>query len=478
HRMKHKDGQWRSILATGRFSEWDKDGNPTRLAGTQIDVSELENTKQKLSLLYQNSPFGFAFCNLDGDLLDANDKFEKMTGYTLSELKKLSFWDLTPKEYKSQEADQISALKRTGKYGPYRKEYRKKNGERIPVELNGFIVKDLNGTEGLWSIAEDITEKLNQEEEVHRQKQIASHQSKLASIGELAAGVGHEINNPLAIVKGYLATIDKKIENRSLAQKDLISYLTKVDVAINRIAKIVQGLRTFSRSDTGDLAEFSAIEAVEESLGMIGEIYSREGIQMGLSNQVHQGLIINGNRGQFQQVLMNLLSNAKDATVNQEVRKIDIKINQDLKHIVIEIKDNGCGIPLRLQERIFDPFFTTKEVNKGTGIGLSLVHNFVKDLNGSIRVETKENEGSSFILQIPIASQLEEAVQKEVKKTEPSPKAPLFNGNVLIADDDEGIRDLLSEMLKDLGLNVTAVEDGSQAYDLYLQRQSDFDLII
>lgn len=116
--------------------------------------------QQKLELLYRNSPFGFAFCSMGGVFVETNSEFDRITGYTTTELNGLSYWDLTPEKYADQEAHQLKLLNTTGRYGPYRKEYRAKNGQLISVELNGFIVEDYAGKKGIWSVVEDITEKL------------------------------------------------------------------------------------------------------------------------------------------------------------------------------------------------------------------------------------------------------------------------------------------------------------------------------
>lgn len=474
HRMRHKDGHWVYILDRGRFSDWDKDGNPIRFTGTHFNISELEGTKQKLSLLYQNSPFGFAFCDTAGTLRDMNKKFEEITGYSADELKKLSYWDITPEKYRDEELNLLKTLKSTGRYGPYRKEYKNKKGQLVPVELNGFIIKDFDGKEGIWSIVEDVTQKVAQEKELLNQKQFAAHHAKLASIGELAAGVGHEINNPLAIVKGYLCVLEKKIEKGSIDFNEIRSYVDKINVAIERITRIVQGLRTFSRSDASEVSNFSPTDAIEESFDMLNEIYEKDGIRLTFKNQLDKPCAVHGNRGKFQQIIMNLVSNAKDATQGKPVRTINLNIQNQESKLTIEVVDNGCGFPDSLKEKIFAPFFTTKEVNKGTGIGLSLVHSFIKELGGNIRVESKVGEGSKFTLELP-------ALFGSLPRSEsqaPSKSDAHFKMSVILADDDEGIRFILTDLLEGMGLNVTTVVNGKEALDLYLKQPHKFDIII
>lgn len=325
---------------------------------------------------------------------------------------------------------------------------------------------------------QDITERVLAEEEYKIQKNSALHNAKLASIGVLAAGVGHEVNNPLAIVNGYIWKMKRRIEkNEEVSAGDLEDYLEKINVATDRISKIVLGLRTFSSSDTTKAAHFSPVEAVKESFDLIKEIFENDGVKIHLhENVTDQNLSVNANRGNFQQVLMNLISNAKDSMENSKNKSIDISIVQKSDQIEISVKDTGHGIPKDLQEKVFDPFFTTKEVNKGTGFGLSLVHNFIKDMEGKVRITSEENKGSVFTLELPIISDCRTAEVVNIKS--PAPAVVPQKAYAILADDEEGIRELLLFMLEDMGLNVTPVKNGKEAYDLYIKDPGKYDLII
>lgn len=476
HRMRHKDGYWVYILDRGRFSEWDEDGKPIRFTGTHFDITELQNTKQKLSLLYQNSPFGFAFCDLEGRLLDVNQKYEEITGYSFAELQQLSYWEITPSEYEEQEALQLQSLEKRGHYGPYRKQYRRKDGSRIDVELNGFRIEDFDGKQGIWSIVEDISERVKQEAELSQQKQLAAHNAKLASIGELAAGVGHEINNPLAIVKGYLASIERKlVKSGPIATADLLTYVNKAEIASDRIAQIVKGLRNFSRSDDEQKEQFCPSEAIQETVYLIHEIYQRDGIELRLELLTPSEVLVMGNRGKFQQVIMNLISNAKDALHGRPNKAIGIRVNSEAKLLSIDIQDNGAGIPESVQAKIFDPFFTTKGVNQGTGIGLSLVHKFIEEMQGQLSFNTVIDQGTCFSIRLPILT-VEASMPASSSVV---PKEPvLLSGKVLLVDDEEEIRKILAAMLEDFGLQVTEASQGEEALQIFMESNEDFSLII
>lgn len=327
------------------------------------------------------------------------------------------------------------------------------------------------------AITNDITERIQAEEEIKKQKAIAHHQSKLASIGELAAGVGHEINNPLAIVLGYIETLQKKIDDNSqIDPKEIKKVLNRMNTAGIRISKIVQGLRTFSRTDSDEDVLFDPTVTIAESVDLISEMFKRENIHLKLEtvDSLNKSLI-KGNSGKLHQVLINLLTNARDAVADNEKKEITLRYEASPESVHITISDNGHGIPEELRDKIFDPFFTTKDVNKGTGIGLSLVHNFIAEINGKIKISSEQGVGTSFQIEIPLASQ---QFSKEEMDSKPTSTREKIQAKVLVVDDEEPIRILLSEILEEFGLTVISASHGKEALELLEKSNSEIDLII
>lgn len=322
---------------------------------------------------------------------------------------------------------------------------------------------------------QDITQTVLDRKEVEKQKALALHQSKLATIGELAAGVGHEINNPLAIIQSYVTHIESEIEDPKAESRERVKdKLEKINIAINRISHVVKGLRSFSRSDSSDITLFDPIEAMEESLYLIKDIYDKDGIVLDYDKEESLSpMNIHGNRGKFQQILLNLISNSKDATENQNIRKIDISLNLENDFLKIAIWDNGPGVSENLKTKIFDPFFTTKEINKGTGIGLSLAQTMAQEMGGRIKLLDDREKGCLFEVSFPIRMR-----KKREIKDEPLIRNSQFKARVLLVDDEEPIRDYISFILKDLGVEITSVSNGQEAFDLYLKEHGNFDLII
>ncbi len=238
------------------------------------------------------------------------------------------------------------------------------------------------------------------EEELKFQTKLSQHNAKLASIGQLAAGVGHEINNPLAIAKGLLAMAESDLAKSGHIDQNILNKLLKVDLALERIEHIVKGLRSFARSDEASYGRFNVYDLIDETYSMMKEIYTNEGINF-TSYGKKNDLDCFGSRGRLQQVLVNLISNAKDATEGLSRREISLYYEEKKSEVVITVSDNGHGIPEDKKEKIFEPFFTTKELHKGTGIGLSLVAAMIKEHEGKIEVESKIGLGSKFIITLP-----------------------------------------------------------------------------
>lgn len=317
-----------------------------------------------------------------------------------------------------------------------------------------------------------------QYEEIARQKRMAHQNEKLASIGVLAAGIGHEINNPLSIIKGQL----EKLKSLVTGKDEISERVNKVNNSARRIERIVSSLRKFSRqskddSDDGEkLINISALFI--DTVTMLKELYEKDGVKLGLYLSLKEDLFIRGDRGKFQQVLINLISNAKDAVEGRKNAQIKVVVKSQGDKVDISVLDNGIGISKNDQAKIFDLFYTTKDVGRGTGIGLSLTREFVQDVfHGQISVRSELGKGTSFHVTVPAIKNIaahdnQENVEVNVENLK------CVNCRALVVDDEEGIRELLQEILIDLGVDTKVAEDGEDALDMYLKNPSEFDVII
>ncbi len=352
-------------------------------------------------------------------------------------------------------------------------------GERRYIGGKGEVFRDKDGSPlKMIGINWDRTEEYLAEKRYEEQKRITQHQNRLASIGELAAGVGHEVNNPLAIADGMLNRLWKTYQKDPHNSEKIEELYSKTNIALKRIAEIVKGLKTFSRADDSNFRHFNPVFPIEETLGLVKEIYGKEDIIIDYKNSLSQETMIYGAIGSFQQILMNLLSNAKDALSVEKNKRISIEVATIDNTFRLNFSDNGPGMDKPTLDRIFEPFYTTKDVSKGTGIGLSLVRNFIEDFGGKININSEVGKGTTFVVDIPIAkfSQKEEMIETTLdNKTE-----NVFENkvNAIIVDDEEYIVEFITEYLKEMGIKSNHFSSAVEALVFYRSNKENIDLVI
>ncbi len=224
---------------------------------------------------------------------------------------------------------------------------------------------------------------------------------KLASIGTLAAGIAHEINNPIAGLQNCLRRINKDPENI----QQTIKYLKLMGEAIDRIEKVINGLLNFSRKHEMNFTLISLNNVVENSLLLVG--YKLEKSRIVIEKNILGKYFIWGNQNQLEQVLVNLLLNSIDAIEEKHsispssAKKIQIEIEKTESKFILTIIDTGIGISQDNFDKIFDPFFTTKATGKGTGLGLAISYNIIKEHGGELLLDKTYLNGTKFIIQLP-----------------------------------------------------------------------------
>ncbi|OUR95283.1 hypothetical protein A9Q84_15700 [Halobacteriovorax marinus] len=226
------------------------------------------------------------------------------------------------------------------------------------------------------------------------------HQAKLATLGEISAGVAHEINNPLTIL---FATSKKLSKLTSLDDQHERLYNIQKK-SLERITKIVTGLRTYSRIDELDYQNFEINKSVIESSVLVENIFKNDGVDIVL--ELHSDdVITHGSTGGFQQVILNLLYNSKDAFIkNHQKNVIKIQTQKIKDKIQILVSDNGPGISDQHVSKIFESFYTTKPAGKGTGLGLSLSKSILEDMNGNLHLLKTNHMGTTFSIEFPVVN--------------------------------------------------------------------------
>lgn len=338
---------------------------------------------------------------------------------------------------------------------------------------NGYFDGFVDFVQPGLTVLGEMVEAIKLKESLRLQTMISEHNAKLASIGQLAAGVGHEINNPLAIIKGILMMANEELELEGGLSPSVKKKFEKIDISIDRIANIVKGLKTFSRSSESELAVFDLKDLLQEVQGLFSEIYLRSGINLTFVFDGSKTYKTFGNRGRIQQVLVNLISNARDALDGIVSPEVVISMQIEGNRVRIDVRDNGNGIPEEIHEKIFDPFFTTKDVNKGTGIGLSLVMTIMKEHGGEICFESNPGMGTSFQIYFLLSDASNE--KQDVLETQKISPAKM-KMRALVVDDEEDLREIMIQILSRLGLHVLAAANGQEA--LNLLKHETVDLIV
>lgn len=267
-----------------------------------------------------------------------------------------------------------------------------KTHEKVPVLLSGSVLKTREGSpDGIVLIAKDITER-------KRLEMMLAQSEKLSAVGQLAAGVAHEINNPLGVILGFAQSAIKRIQ----ASDALSLPIKSIEREAMRCKNLVQNLLAFSRQGKAKMEEFDLNETVTSTLSIIEAQARVKAVE--IFKELGAVPTLLGDKNQIQQVIVNLCSNAIDAMPNGG--KIVIRTSHPGRDgndgVILDVEDNGSGIPEGIRDKIFNPFFTTKEVGKGTGLGLSLVYEIIQKHKGTIELRSEVGRGTTFSVFLPL----------------------------------------------------------------------------
>jgi len=278
-----------------------------------------------------------------------------------------------------------------------------KTGKTLFVNIRISFSK-YRGKKVLLLTTGDDTKRLEAEQQIIQA-------SKMATLGEMATGVAHELNQPLSVIKTASSFFMKKINRKEPIKEEILYTLSQeIDSHVDRATRIINHMRLFGRKSEMTLEKVQVNEILESAF----EIFSQQLKVRGIAVvwDLHPDIPpILADPGRLEQVFINLLLNARDAIEEKcdslqfvkDMGQITLKTTADDKHVMITVSDTGIGIPPEKLEKIFEPFFTTKKVGKGTGLGLSISYSFIKECQGDIRAVINEAGGSTFILSFPMA---------------------------------------------------------------------------
>ncbi len=364
---------------------------------------ELHKTNAFLTNIIQSSVDGIVVVDKKGVPLIFNEGAERILGYKAEEM--IGNQENFRRFYPLNEAAEMMRRMRSNEYGPPDKlnttriTFINKQGEEVPVNFSATIIRERGEEVGSVGIFTDLREILKVHRELEAVQSQLVHTEKIASLGRMAAGVAHEINNPLAGILIYAELLQ-----RDLAADD--AHRENLEVIVNqtmRCQQIVNRLLDFSRQTLGQKKLFDVNDVIHRCV----ELISHQAFFHNIKVVEHLDPLlpqIVGDPGQLQQVFTNLLLNAADAMSGQGRITITSRPAPREDGVILTFTDTGAGIPVEIRDKIFEPFFTTKPPGKGTGLGLSIVYGVMQRHGGTIEAESSPGEGTSFTIRLPLES--------------------------------------------------------------------------
>jgi two-component system NtrC family sensor kinase len=369
--------------------------------GTTLELKLMSGLKSGLTSslfedLVENFPDIIHSVSKDGRIISTNRRAEELLEYSKDELIGMEIYQIYADEIQPLVRKGFEDLKSSGFNQAIESKLKSKTGQIIEVEIRSFSLYDSeNNFDRTFSIIRDIREKKRLQAQVYQQ-------SKLAGIGELAAGIVHDIRNPLSIIMSLTRTGLKKAAESGNTEQ-LLEIRTKMEKAAERINRLCSHLRDYTRQEHESKAQ-THIKALIEDCLLICE-NRIQGNKVKVSHNVADAelqfsLPANG----LEQALINIVSNGCDAVADRPVREIRIHFEANHDHVTFKIEDSGPGVPEKVRAQIFDSFFTTKPKGQGTGLGLSICKGIIEEHGGTLTLDEKYTGGARFILQLPLNS--------------------------------------------------------------------------
>ncbi len=467
-RLKRKDGTdlWSSIESIPLL---DEAGRFEGALGMFTDIAErrlAEETRNRLAAIVESCGDAIIGEDLSGTIVSWNRAAHRLFGYTSEEAVGKKVDMLIPADRQSEAARLFERSRRGEHVEPFETVRLRKDGSAMPVSLTVSPIRDANGqVSGTSGIARDLTDQKRAEAELRRSEEQLRQAQKMDAIGSLAGGVAHDFNNLMSVVVGYTNLMLAHLPEDAPDRKDIAEVLRAGEKAV----ALTRQLLAFSRRQVLQPAVLDLNQVVHGFEQMFRRLLGAN-IDLALVTHTPLGRVA-ADPSQIEQVIMNLVVNARDAmprggTLTIETSNRHIDASQAAQHIdlapgpyvVLSVTDTGEGIEAAIRERIFEPFFTTKPVGKGTGLGLSTVFGIVRQSGGHVTLESTVGKGTTFQVLLPLCEQPVErsSVPVDVKGLEGSE-------TILLVEDDEQVRKLTHAILRRSGYHVLEAQNPGEA---------------
>ena len=439
-------------------------------------IESLRDAKQRLAFHVNEMPLAYIVWDLGFGVVEWNPAAERIFGWKANEaIGKSALRTHRSRRRRGLKSKHVWSKLLEGDESSYSLNANvRKDGKIITCEWFNALLRDASGNvSGVLSMVHDVTEKT----EMERQLQTAQ---RMEAVGTLAGGIAHDFNNALTGVIGFAEMLKMKLEGNSSALSDLDQIFRGAE----RASVLTRQLLTFARRQIIEPVNLDLNSVIANLLKLVSKIV---GEHIEIRTILAKSLpTIRADVGQIEQVVMNLVLNARDAMPGGgkllvETCRTDLDAETVHRHpymkvgsyVVLTVSDTGIGMDQKTQERVFEPFFTTKGSEKGTGLGLAMVYGIVKQHNGFIHLYSEPGKGTTFKIYFPPV----EAAPDAVISSKPS---EIRGGaeTVLLVEDDESVRRLMEQTLMGLGYTVLVARDGEEAMDVFRKNRDRIDLAV
>jgi len=436
----------------------------------QERTKELSVSEKWYRAIFDYATDGIMVLDKNGIIINVNRKACEIHGFERDALIGISLELIDTSDQKALIRERLQKILE-GESFVYETEHYRKDGSKVLLEVSSTAIES-EGAKYIQSFYRDITDKKRLQEQL-------MHSTKMESIGVFAGGIAHNFNNILTAILGYaellleFSTLDDISRQR----------VRNIESSARKASSMISKLLSFARRDSHEVLPLNLHDVINDSLKMFeGMLNKKIGLKMNLCEQKP---IIEGDPNQIEQILMNLIVNAKDAMpdgglMSISTRLIDLQevqpnvpsYVQPGRYVILSFSDTGTGIPRDIMSKIFDPFFTTKEKGKGTGLGLATVYGIMKDHRGYISVQSDVGKGTTFELYFPLSDGMPQGIVK--------PRLNKIEGheNILIVDDDSDVLNLISDLLETHGYHVIPVNNALNAIDTFRENLGKIHLVI
>jgi PAS domain S-box-containing protein len=443
--------------------------------------SQVWKAEENYRAIFENAYDIIYTHDLDGRYTSVNKAVEQITGYTTEEALSLNLAQTITPECLDKAWEMLRRKLAGERVTAYEVEIIAKDGHRVTVEVNTKLMFQDGVPVGVQGIARDITERKRMEEALRASEEQLRQSQKLEAIGQLAGGVAHDFNNLLTAINGYSSLALRRLDEAH----PIRSYLEEIKRAGDRAANLTRQLLAFGRKQMLQPLALNLNDIVADMNKMLRRLIGEDiHLEASLDPTLQR---VKADPGQIEQVLVNLVVNARDAMPkggNLTIETANIDLDQDYaskhvdvapgKYVMLAVSDTGCGMDENTKSRIFEPFFTTKEKDKGTGLGLSTVYGIVKQSGGNIWVYSEAGRGSTFKIYLPRAEQPASTVQ--ANSAEAFEEAA--SETVLLVEDNAMVRTVAREILEAGGYRVLETDGCDEALRCYKEHAKSIDLLL